>query len=231
MLASVEVDLSDYYTKTETDELLKNVEVDLTGYATEKWVEDKGYLTEHQSLAGYATEEWVSIQDYASKTWIGEQGFLKEENNPAHTSQLVNDGEDGSSKFATIKEVEDILSRATGGESAGDVLVALNDHKEDLNNPHQVTAAQVGAYSTGEIDNKVNLLQTNLNILEETKANKEELFSGSYNDLSDKPTIPDDYIIIDTYTSGSSLSEDKLAIVLANPHKVILRSSGNYFYL
>lgn len=34
----------------------------LSGYATEQWVEDQGYLTEHQSLSGYATEEYV--QDY-----------------------------------------------------------------------------------------------------------------------------------------------------------------------
>ena len=31
----------------------------LTGYATETWVENKGYLTEHQSLDSYATREYV----------------------------------------------------------------------------------------------------------------------------------------------------------------------------
>ena len=31
----------------------------LTGYATENWVESKGYLTEHQSLDAYATREYV----------------------------------------------------------------------------------------------------------------------------------------------------------------------------
>lgn len=31
----------------------------LDGYATEQWVENQGYLTEHQSLAGYATETYV----------------------------------------------------------------------------------------------------------------------------------------------------------------------------
>lgn len=32
----------------------------LNGYATENWVENQGYLTEHQSLAGYATETYVT---------------------------------------------------------------------------------------------------------------------------------------------------------------------------
>jgi hypothetical protein len=36
-------------------------------YTTEQWVNEQGFLTEHQSLSGYATEAWV-----------GEQGFLTE---------------------------------------------------------------------------------------------------------------------------------------------------------
>lgn len=35
---------------------LENAEVDLDGYATEQWVEDKHYLTEHQSLDDYYTK-------------------------------------------------------------------------------------------------------------------------------------------------------------------------------
>ena len=31
---------------------LNNVQVDLTGYATESLVENKGYLTEHQDISG-----------------------------------------------------------------------------------------------------------------------------------------------------------------------------------
>ena len=38
------------------------VAVDWTGYATQTWVEQKGYLTEHQSLAGLATESYVNSQ-------------------------------------------------------------------------------------------------------------------------------------------------------------------------
>ena len=35
---------------------LENVDVDLTGYATEAWVQDQGYLTEHQDISGLATK-------------------------------------------------------------------------------------------------------------------------------------------------------------------------------
>ncbi len=34
------------------------------GYAKQSWVEAKGYLTQHQSLAGYALESWVQAQGY-----------------------------------------------------------------------------------------------------------------------------------------------------------------------
>lgn len=40
-------------------ETLKNKEVDLTGYATEDWVNNQGFIKEHQSLEGYATEKYV----------------------------------------------------------------------------------------------------------------------------------------------------------------------------
>lgn len=42
-------------------------QVDLTGYATEQWVQNQGYLTSHQSLNGYATEQWVGQQGYLTQ--------------------------------------------------------------------------------------------------------------------------------------------------------------------
>lgn len=46
--------------------------------------------------------------------------------------------------------VTDIISGGDGGESAGDVLIALNQHKDDKTNPHAVTKTQVGL---GNVDN------------------------------------------------------------------------------
>ena len=80
--------------------------VDFTGYATETWVEDKGYITDytvtqadvtqHQGaleitesqitdlqdyltstdLSDYATEQWVVDKSYATETWVGQQGYI-----------------------------------------------------------------------------------------------------------------------------------------------------------
>ncbi len=60
----------------------------LTGYATEAWVQGRGYLTDHQSLSGYATESWTrqaisnalpvvpSLAGYATEAWVTNRGYL-----------------------------------------------------------------------------------------------------------------------------------------------------------
>lgn len=74
-----ELILANHYTIAEVDELLKGFlkSGSLEGYATEDWVEKKGYLTEHQSLANYYTKgeadgkfltEHQSLDDYAKKS-------------------------------------------------------------------------------------------------------------------------------------------------------------------
>lgn len=54
----------DAYTKAESDARFQPIgdyltQNDLNGYATESWVNNQGFLTEHQSLSGYATTEEV----------------------------------------------------------------------------------------------------------------------------------------------------------------------------
>lgn len=49
---------------------------DLSSYATKTWVQQQGYLTQHQSLAGYATESWVTSKGYATETWVTGRGYI-----------------------------------------------------------------------------------------------------------------------------------------------------------
>ena len=69
------VDLSNYYTKDEVDALIPDVSGFITEvpaeYVTESELEDKGYLTEHQSLEGYAkTEDIPDVSGFALKSEI-----------------------------------------------------------------------------------------------------------------------------------------------------------------
>ena len=57
----------------------------LSGYATQTWVNQQGFLTS-SALNGYATQTWVNQQGfltssalngYATQSWVNQQGFLK----------------------------------------------------------------------------------------------------------------------------------------------------------
>ena len=58
---SITFGLSDN-TSITTDAIHIESTVDLSDYYTKSEIDDKGYLTEHQSLNGYATETWVTEQ-------------------------------------------------------------------------------------------------------------------------------------------------------------------------
>ena len=78
--ANAEVDLSGYYTKTEVDEIVGNIElptpeVDLTGYATEQWVTDK-YVPKSTYNIDLTQNRLMAKLDAVS--WVTEQGYLTE---------------------------------------------------------------------------------------------------------------------------------------------------------
>lgn len=64
----------------------------LDGYATEDWVEGKGYLTQHQSLTNYATKSWVEGKGYLTQHQDISSKADKSEI-PTKVSDLSNDSE------------------------------------------------------------------------------------------------------------------------------------------
>ena len=74
--------ISDKVSQNALNEAIEGVEnkiPSLDGYATEQWVENKKYLTEHQDLTEYAKKsELPSVEGLASEEWVNQQGFLKE---------------------------------------------------------------------------------------------------------------------------------------------------------
>ena len=74
--------ISDKVSQNALNEAIEGVEnkiPSLDGYATEQWVENKKYLTEHQDLTEYAKKsELPSVEGLASEQWVNQQGFLKE---------------------------------------------------------------------------------------------------------------------------------------------------------
>lgn len=101
-------DLSNYYTKSETNNQISSSTTDM---ATKTWVGQQGYLTEHQSLSGYATEQWVEdkhyitgvdLSEYATEQWVQNQGYLTE-----HQSL---------SAYSTTQEVANMINQSVSGK-------------------------------------------------------------------------------------------------------------------
>jgi len=68
---SGDTDLSNYYTKAEVDALIPS----LSGYATEEWVEDKGYLTD-VDLSDYALKSEIPVVPTNVSSFINDAGYL-----------------------------------------------------------------------------------------------------------------------------------------------------------
>lgn len=76
-----EEDLEEYATKDYVDSKVGEIVIpSLDGYATETWVSEQGFLTEHQDISGLATKEEVSeaiasieipsVDGLATETWV-----------------------------------------------------------------------------------------------------------------------------------------------------------------
>lgn len=128
-----DVDLSAYSTTTEMQaaitSAIQNIEfpegTDLTGYATEEWVENKKYLTEHQDLSAYAkktdipTNYLTSIPDeYVTEAELTNKGYITDVSNKADTEHKhsLTDIEDyvaqDLSEYAKLSDIPDINAKA-----------------------------------------------------------------------------------------------------------------------
>lgn len=132
---------SQYVTETELEQRLENVDVDLTGYATEAWVEGKGYLNtaEVDKKIQDAVTNGVDLDDYYTKQQIDNKGYLT-----SVPSEYVTEAELESkgyltevpSQYVTETELEDRLDELN-------LNVDLNDYytKQQIDSKGFVTNA------------------------------------------------------------------------------------------
>lgn len=178
------VDLSNYYTKaevynkdetytrTEIDALVGNIP-DLTGYATETWVEGKGYLTEQSlntlnvvrtsDLTGYTTKEEfnslssdvtnLKLAGHVTETWVNEQGFAK-------TADVVTKGEFTEFIGAAPEALDTIHEIAAALEGQDDTITAI-----ETTIGQKANSADV--YTKTEIDQTVTTLEGSIQGVED----------------------------------------------------------------
>ena len=181
---------------------------DLTNYAT------KSYVTDEIAKAG--TGGNVDLTGYAKKTDLN-----------AHTSNTNihittaernkwNDKLDNTdlTNYATKTYVTDEIAKAstsgtvdlTGYAKTADVNSALNTKVDKVTGKSLVSDTEIARLKNVDNydDSSIKTSITNINSQLNTKANKSELFSKSYNDLTDKPTIPS----LDGYATKTYVTDE-----------------------
>lgn len=163
LLGDTEIDLSNYYTKTETDTLLGGKVDKVTG----KGLSTEDYTTaEKNKLSGIATGAEVNVQTDWNQSDSTADDYLK--NKPTIPSALSDLTDDSSHRVVTDTE------KSTWSGKISD-------------NPTFTEASTRANIASGEsfatILGKIKKFFTDL---------KTVAFTGSYNDLTDKPTSPTD---------------------------------------
>lgn len=180
--------LGDYYTKSEVDNAVANVKVDLTGYATEEYVRNQIDEIPDVDLTGYATEQYVQDQidaipevdlsDYATKQNLQDAieaidvtdqlvdyvlkvdigNLADEEGNTRTVKQYVDDS-------VTAIDVSDQLGDLSDDEgNARTVKQYVDDSVSAVDVSSQLVdyAKSADVYTKTEVDNKDSALSTSI---------------------------------------------------------------------
>ena len=134
---------SEYVTETELEQRLETVDVDLTGYATEQWVEGKGYLNtaEVDRKIQDAVLKDVNLSDYYTKQQIDNKGFIT-----SIPSEYVTESELESKGYLTTIPTEYVTESELEQRLDGiEVNVDLDDYytKQQIDGKGYVTSAEL----------------------------------------------------------------------------------------
>lgn len=187
------VDLSNYALKSE----IPTVPTSNTAFTN-----DAGYLTEHQSLSGYATEAFVSGYTYDKET-IDEKvaggGTFDPTQyyNKTATDALLNEKLD-----ATAYTPTDLSNYYTKSETSSkteiDTAIADKVSQSDFQTYSGTVASELSGKASqslvdtlsGVVTSHTSNSDIHVTSTDKTNWNNKSDFSGNYNDLTNKPTIP-----------------------------------------
>lgn len=208
--------LADYALKTDVTSAVTNATNDM---ATQTWVQNQGYLTEHQSLADYytsaQTDTNIATVSGMVIQWVINQNYLTEHQSLADyalktdvTSAITSATDDMATKTwvgqqGYLTQHQSLADYYTSAETNNAIATA---------SANTLTAVENKGYLTTETEPAFNASAAkNITSSDITNWNGKSDFSGSYNDLTDKPTIPD---VSDYYTSAQT--DQKIATASGN---------------
>lgn len=157
------------------------------GATTMAAVEAKGYLTEHQSLANYYNKTEIDGKLTGAMHYKGTVANVASLPTDAATGDMYNVTDTGAN-YAWDGSKWDKLSENI--DLSGVVPTSRKVNGKALSADITLSASDVGAATMAQVEAKNYLVASDI----AGKANSADLAdvatSGSYNDLSDKPTIP-----------------------------------------
>lgn len=168
-------DMKGYLTVEEFNNIIDEYATTEEVKAVKTWVNQQGFLTEHQSLAGYATEEWVE-----SKNYLTQHQDISGKQDKIEDLETIRSG---AAKGATaIQEVKTINGQSIvgsgnitieGGSGGGNAnIVELTQSEYDNITPDADTiyvisdapAVDTSVFATVEyVDTKIGDIETILN--------------------------------------------------------------------
>ena len=192
-IKNVQVDLGNYYTKTEVDEKIANVNVDLTGYATETYVQEQIDAIPEPDLSDYALKTDIpkkvsdltndaryitSIPDeYVTEAELDAKGYLTEHQSLA--------------EYALKTEIPSIEGLATeiyvdNAVAKVDVSSQLVDYakKADVESTTNALSSSISTNATNisSLSNTVEGLQSTVNSID---TSPRKTYDVAYNDTED----------------------------------------------
>ena len=213
---NVDITVPDAYDDTALVQRISDIESDyaklsdipsLSGYATETWVNEQGFLTQHQDLSNYATkDELPSLDGYATESYVTEQisnipsvdltDYAKKNEIPDVSGYITEEQLLAKDYADKAYVTEEIAKASTGGEidlsaylskvEATETYVTKESGKSLIADTEIERLASVDNYDDTEIDIRIRAIEDdyikNTDLAAVAK-------SGSYNDLNDKPEL------------------------------------------
>jgi len=115
--------------KADTTAVTQDIATATADMATQTWVQNQGYLTEHQSLSAYSTTDEMNqaisaaTDDMATQTWVGNQGYIT----GVDLSNYATLQDIPTSNSALTNDAGYITSAALNGYATEDYVTAATD--------------------------------------------------------------------------------------------------------
>ena len=196
---------NEYALKEEIPTKISNLENDSnylteipSDYITEAELNTKGYLTEHQDISHLATKKELFSKDYNDLTnkptipsidGLATKTYVNEEIEKIDVTSQLGD-------YAKKSDIPIVPTKISAFSNDKGYLTNIPGEyvtEAELNSKGYLTEHQdLSNYATkSELHNHTNkIVLDNITSAKVTEWNNKSTFSGSYNDLSNKPTIP-----------------------------------------